>query len=421
MPSVRARNPNRLAVKGTLLAVSVLVVFGGAIMAPTLPAIKANFSNIDNIDFWVRFILTLPPLLIALSAPIAGYLVDTTGRKIVLVTAVVMAGLAGVSGYFLQTFGAVLVGRAVLGLAVAGLMTSTTTLIADYYYGAERSRVMGLQAGFMGLAGTFFLIVTGALADVGWRAPFLVHLFAFALLPFVLAFIYEPAGQERCLEKPPAQGETGTCVAQSIQEAKPESIQQEQPPTPVRLIAFIYGVILLVEIVFYVVPVHLPFYLQDVVGSSGAQTGLAISAMSLSFAVSSFFYGRVAKRFDHIAVLMIGFLLMGVGYAIVTLSQGSALLYLGLIVSGVGIGQLVPNLYVWLADEAPVHIRGRVIGGFTTALFLGQFLSPIVSQPITTSFDTASTFLIAGLVLLALLPFIFIGRGRLRLIAAQPA
>ncbi len=413
------RDPNRLAVKGSLLVVSTMVVFGGAIMAPTLPAIRAQFSELDNIEFWVRFVLALPPLMIALSAPLAGYLVDTTGRKIVLVAAVVMAGLAGVSGYFLQSFGSVLIGRAVLGLAVAGLMTSTTTLIADYYSGSERSRVMGLQAGFMGIAGTLFLILTGALADIWWRTPFLVHLFAFAVLPFVLAFIYEPYAQERCLEKPPAAGEPGTCVGQSIQEAKPEELPQEQAPIPVRLIAFIYGVILLVEIVFYVVPVHLPFYLQDVVGSSGVETGLAISAMSLSFAASSFFYGRVAKSFDHISVLMIGFVLIGIGYALVTLSRGSALMYVGLIVSGFGIGQLVPNLYVWLADEAPVQIRGRVIGGFTTALFLGQFLSPIISQPITTSLDPANTFLIAGLFLLLLVPFIFIGRSRLRLLTAR--
>jgi MFS family permease len=397
----------------------MLVVFGGAIMAPTLPAIRSQFIGVENIDFWVRFILTLPPLLIAFSAPAAGYIVDTTGRKIVLVTAVVMAGLAGVSGYFLQTFTTILVGRAILGLAVAGLMTSTTTLIADYFYGAERSRFMGIQAGFMGLAGTMLLPLTGALADTSWRTPFLVHLLAFAILPFILIFIFEPSGQERCLDKPPAQGEPGTCAAQSIQESKTAPLPAEIPVTPVRLIAFIYGVILLLEIAFYIIPVYLPFYLQDSVGASAAQTGLAISSMSLSFAISSIFYGRTAQRLDHISVLMLGFFLIGSGYVLVTLSAGSALLIVGLVVAGIGLGQLVPNLYVWLADEAPVQIRGRVIGGFTTALFLGQFLSPIVSQPIVSAYSTANTFLITGVILIALVPLIFLGRGRLRLMTAH--
>jgi MFS family permease len=418
---MRDRDPNRFAVKGTLLVASMLVVFGGAIMAPTLPAIKAQFPEIQNIDFWVRFVLTLPPLLIALSAPLAGYIVDTTGRKVVLATATVMAGLAGISGYFLQTFATVLIGRAVLGLAVAGLMTSTTTLIADYYYGPERSRVMGLQAGFMGIAGTLLLPLTGALADTGWRTPFLVHAMAFAILPFILILIYEPRGPERCLDKPPANGEPGTCVGQSIQETTTAVPPAESAPTPVGLIAFIYGTILLVEIVFYVIPIHLPFYLQGEFGVSAAQTGLAISVMSLSFAVSSFLYGRVARRFDHIAVLMIGLVLMGIGYPMVTFAQGTALLYVGLAISGLGIGQIIPNMYVWMADETPLQIRGRVIGGFTTALFLGQFLSPIVSQPVTSSFAVANTFLVAGLLMLAMVPFIFVARGRLRLMSTQPA
>ncbi|MFQ5941959.1 MAG: hypothetical protein ACE5JF_00220 [Anaerolineales bacterium] len=60
---------------------------------PSLPAIRAQFPNVENIDFWVRFVLTLPPLLIALSAPLSGYIVATIGRKIVLITATVMAGL----------------------------------------------------------------------------------------------------------------------------------------------------------------------------------------------------------------------------------------------------------------------------------------------------------------------------------------
>ena len=109
---------------------------------------------------------------------------------------------------------------------------------------------------------------------------------------------------------------------------------------------------------------------------------------------------------------------MGVGYPMVTFAQGSALLYLGLAISGLGIGQIIPNMYVWMADETPVQIRGRVIGGFTTALFLGQFLSPIVSQPVISSFAVANTFLVAGLLMLAVVPFIFVARGRLRLMTA---
>jgi MFS family permease len=52
--------------------------------------------------------------------------------------------------------------RQVLGLAVAGVMVSATTLIADYYSGPARAAFMGLQAGFMGLGGVVFLTLGAA-------------------------------------------------------------------------------------------------------------------------------------------------------------------------------------------------------------------------------------------------------------------
>ncbi len=55
----------------------------------------------------------------------------------------------------------ILCGRALLGLSVAGVIVSATTLIADYYIGTARASFMGLQAAFMGLGGVLFLSTGG--------------------------------------------------------------------------------------------------------------------------------------------------------------------------------------------------------------------------------------------------------------------
>ncbi|MFC6662260.1 hypothetical protein [Deinococcus multiflagellatus] len=39
---------------------------------------------------------------------------------------------------------------------------------------------------------------------------------------------------------------------------------------------------------------------------------------------------------------------------------------------------MFPNLYAWLADLTPPAWRGRVTAGMSSAVFLGQFLSPLV-------------------------------------------
>jgi MFS family permease len=85
---------------------------------------------------------------------------------------------------------------------------------------------------------------------------------------------------------------------------------------------------------------------------------------------------------------------------------------LGLPIGGFGIGLLMPNLNVWLANQTPAALRGRALGGFTTAVFLGQFLSPIVSQPLINGVGIATTYGLVGKLLLLLSLLVLIVRFR---------
>ena len=70
------RNPDRQIVKVTLLIAGIMTILGGPAMSPALPSIRDHFSNVQNIEYLARFVLTLPALMIAGTALIAGYLVD---------------------------------------------------------------------------------------------------------------------------------------------------------------------------------------------------------------------------------------------------------------------------------------------------------------------------------------------------------
>ncbi len=417
-----ARNPESRLVKAALLITSSMAVLGGATLAPALPAIQAQFSDLPNVQFLVRLVLTLPALLIAITAPGAGYIVDRFGRKKVLVASVVLSGLAGLSGFFALSMPAILIGRAFLGIATAGLMISTTTLITDYYSGAVRATFLGLQAGFMGIVGTILLIVVGFLADGSWNSPFLIYLLPFPILLFVLFILFEPQLEARCTETSATIGEPGSCVGESVSlEGRVPAFAADAEPLPVKLLMFTYGTIFLVQIIFYIIPIQLPFYFQNLSGASASQSGVAISTMSFVFALSSILYGKIAARLDRITLLVIAMTLIGLGYTFIAMASGLVLLYAGLIAAGVGIGLMIPNLYVWLASEAPPALRGRVLGGFTTALFLGQFLSPILSQPVTIAYDVRAVFLLAGSISFVVVPFVILGRHRLRTLTTSPA
>ncbi len=417
-----ANDPTRPAVRVTLLAASAIAIFAGATLAPALPALREQFADVENIDLMVRLVLTLPALFIGVLSPFVGFIVDKVGRKRVLVVSILVGAMAGVSGYFVETLGLLLTGRALLGVAVAGSMTSATTLIADYYEGPQRSAFLGMQAGVSGLGGAFVLAVAGILADVSWRTPFLIYVVPFLVLPFVMRYLYEPRLDQWCDEDVAALGDPAACAGAAARDDQSFGVATaKKEPVPFGLLGFIYAAVLVMVILYFIIPIQLPFFLLETTGASATETGLSVSVSTLTFAVSSMFLAKRMAKMDHITVLLLGYGLMGVGLAIIWISNGSPLMYLGLVSGGAGIGIAFPNLYVWLANSAPLAVRGRALGGMNTALFLGQFVSPIIAQPIVAGPGLAQLFLVAAIVMLLLVPVIFLSRGPLRSLTEAPA
>ena len=370
-------NSNSWAIKATLLFTSTLTVMSGATIAPSLPAMQEHFNNVGNVELLVRLVLTIPALFIAMGGLFAGQLVDKIGRKPLLIASTLLYGLAGSSGLILNSLGTILVGRALLGLSVAGIMTGVTTLIADYYTGQDRANFMGFQAAFMGLGGVVFLSVGGFIADLNWRSPFAIYLSAWVILIAIALTIYEPKRQ----------GHDRTASV-------------NKPSMPMGVLAMIYGVALFYMVAFYLIPVQLPFYLQRFDNSSASASGLAIAASTLASAIASLRYGFVKERLGFVSIVVTAFGIAAIGYVVIGIAGSYNAVLVGLIIAGLGFGLLMPNLNVWLSSIIPDSLRGRALGGLTTFFFLGQFLSPLISQPVTNIVGLGRTYVFTGIALL---------------------
>ena len=370
----------------TILLGSTTTVLAVTIISPALPAMAEAFTDVPNSEFLVRLTLTMPALFIAVGALFAGLLLDRWGRKPVLIVSLILFGLAGTAGFFLESLTAILVSRAILGLAVAGIMSGFTTLILDYFKGSELNRFLGLQGAFIGLGGMVFLISAGLLAEVGWQYPFLIHLIALAILPGVILFIDEP------------------------QRIAPD------PSTAVKNVAFPWRKVTPVYItafagmaIFFIFPVQLPFHLGD---ASSSQIGLALSLQTLSSVVFALQYQRLRERYSFLAIFSLVFLAFSLNHFIVSFSSAFLVVIAGLLIGGVGIGLFAPNNSSWLASVAPAEVRGKAVGGMTSALFLGQFFSPIIAQPFINRVGLAATFAIAGVVALLIAMLFAAGAAR---------
>jgi MFS family permease len=371
-------NTNAWPTKLALLLSSSLTVMAGATVSPALPAMKQQFAGaIADPDLratLVKLVITLPALFIVIGSPIAGMIVDRFGRKSLLLISTICYGLAGSSGLYLENLTLILVGRALLGLAVSGVMVSATTLIADYYAGPARAAFMGLQAGSMGLGGVLFLTLGGALAQQNWHFPFGIYLFAWLIVPLILLFVAEP-------ERSPSQVQASDTATQT---------------TPIGVLVMIYGLTTLSQIAFYLIPVQLPFFLDDLLKAAPTQSGMAIALCTLFSAAASLTYGKLKQRMEFITFLPIVFGLMGIGYLLIGQSANWAQVLAGLAIAGMGLGILMPNMNVWLSSAVADALRGRALGWLSTSMFLGQFLSPIITQPLTKTLGLGGTYALVG-------------------------
>jgi MFS family permease len=153
------------------------------------------------------------------------------------------------------------------------------------------------------------------------------------------------------------------------------------------------------------IPVQMPFYVKAMGFGGGKEAGIAIAMATLGSAVASIAYAKLKSNLSFTKVLMCLYFLMASGYGVIANASNYGLLLLGLVIAGLGLGLVLPNVNVWLNAKTPPDQRGKVLGGLTTCLFLGQFCSPLVVQPIAQVVPLAGTYSLAAgvLFLLALL------------------
>ena len=364
-------DPN-FRLKAALLLVSSFSVMANATIAASMPRMAEVFSDTPNAQFMSKLILTAPALFIVIFAPLAGVLIDRYGRLKYLFASMLLYGFAGASGFFLDDLNHILAGRALLGVAVAGIMTTSSTLLGDYFIGAERLKYAGTQGLFMSLAGVVFVGTGGILAEFDWRWPFLIYLSAWAALLPAVKYLREPARQAR------------------------KAGERAETPAPLKPLALAYALTFFLLVVFYMTPVQIPFLLRGIGVESTGLAALVICLGSLASGGGALMQHRLHYRVGFVSIYAYAMLLVAVGYAAIALTQSYAVVLLGAAVSGFGVGVLFPNGALWVTTLAPARLRGRLLGIMTASMNLGQFFSPILAEPAVSAVGLSGAFGVAA-------------------------
>ncbi len=335
-----------------LILASCLGVLGAVLLAPVLPAIEDAFAGTAGVQALTPVVLTAPALVIGLTAPFAGRVVDRIGRKRLLVIALVVYAVVGTAPLWLPSLQLIVASRVLVGLTEAVIMTCCTTLLADYFHGSQRERYFGMQVVSTTVAATLFFGIGGALGSHSWRTPFWLYLVSLPLAVAAARLVWQPA--------PHRSGRVLTL-----------------PALPWRQLAAPVVTSLVGGLVFYALIVELSFRLDDVGVDSTGAIGAVSAIGSLGTAIGALSFSRLAPRGPAVTVPL-AFAVSGVGLVGLGLAPNVSVIVLFAVVTGLGNGLLLPSLLTWALGSLTFEQRGRGTGWWTAAVFLGQFVCPLV-------------------------------------------
>ncbi len=364
-----------------IIVIGLLPMMAIVTLMPIVPALVQRFQHVPNIQTWAPLVLSAPGLCVALFSPFAGALTDRLGRRRLLLVFSTLYGLGGVLPFFLDSFEALFAGRLLLGVGEAFILTVGNTLLGDYFQKEERAKWLMWQSLIGPAAGVFLISSSGRLSMIQWNLPFLIYGLALLMAAFAFFTAFEPErSSEARLDEP------GTATMMAF----PSGVMMR-----IAVSTF------LLSALYFVYTLQFSLALDEMGVKKGSELGNLTALASLGVPVGALLFKFIAKRGNAFQFSVV-FSLLGLGMVGIGLNLGLVPAIACAFVQQLGAGMVIPVLVSWSLRELPERFRGRGMGWWCSAFFLGQFVSPFfVTLLRGWTGSLLTTFLVCGLLCLA--------------------
>ncbi len=340
-----------------ILSLSLLTVMAGAAVAPALGVIKEYFAGSD--PTLVQMIISVPAIFIVITNMAFPALCRKHRTKSLLMTGLFLYTVGGcIAGLFSNIY-IVLACRALVGIGVGIIMPMSTGLLTFYYTRDKQDRLMGYSSAMNQMGGAVATLLSGVLSGISWRASFLVYLLGLISIVLCLAFL----PNERIGSK-----ESG----------RAKGVFREYYP-------FIVAMFFLM-LTFFVFPAEFAIETakEGIIGHSYVaiiMAGMDIVAFlgGLSFVHVK---ARLGEKTKFVAPLM--FL---IGYLLLELAGGWIGALGGSLFIGFANGLGIPFIISTASKKAGRAAATAVIPLISAALYLAQFLTPMILTLVKTAFS----------------------------------
>ena len=428
MSAPRAFRDALLAVSGIALVV-MMVAIDQTVVSTALPTIVADLAGFDMYA-WVA---TTYMLMSIITIPIFGRLGDYYGRKPFVVAAIVLFTAASVACAFAGSMLFLVFGRALQGIGGGMLIGTAFASIPDLFPDPYvRLRWQVVVSSSFGAANAVGPSLGGFLADAyGWRSVFYVNVPIGLLCLYVVArYLPHIRHMERgaaridwpgaaliavtlatlqlLVQLAPRQGLSINVIALGCVSIAALSAlvwrerRCEQPLLPLALfshpmVGSLAVLAVLTGLSMFTMLFYVPLMLQGGFALSAHDAGLLVTPLVVCITVGSIINGRLVTRIPRPNVMLYcGFSLLAMAFSGIALTHSSTphpLIVVFMVMGGVGLGFIMPNLTIFAQEAVDRSQLGivtallqsvRMIGGMIGTGAVGALVTELYAGGIHT-------------------------------------
>lgn len=352
----------------SILSLSLLTVMAGAAVAPALGVIQAYFS--DTPQMLVQMIISIPALFIVLANLVFPRLCRRFHARALVLAGLLLYTVGGCAAGLFSQIGLVLAMRSLVGIGVGIIMPLSTGLLAYYFPPDRQASLMGYSSAMNQMGGVIATLLAGLLSNLSWRASFLVYLLG--LVSILLCLFFLPADH----------------IAQENQKEASASEKAASSPVLRTYFVYIFAMFLLMS-VFFIYPSN--FALETSAAGRINPHDIAIIMAGMDFI--AFLGGLLFVRCKILLGSKTRFLaplLFLCGYLLLALTDGWAGTLLGSACIGFANGAGIPYIISEASLRAGKAAAATVMPLISAALYLAQFLSPVLMSGVSMLFGGVS-------------------------------
>ncbi|WP_371415332.1 MFS transporter [Citricoccus sp. SGAir0253] len=344
-----------------------------------------------------------------LGALFAGRLADALGRRRTILACAVTFSVFTILCAFAPSawvFGAF---RLVAGIGLGGLVPSANAMVAELVPARWRSSIATLMMSGVPIGGTLAaLIGIPVIPAFGWPAMFLVALLALVVVvPLGFAFLPETLASEQRSSRAPARG------AGDAEPRRAGGFAGLLRP-PYLLVSVMFALATLATLfAWYGLGTWLPRAMESLGYDLGSALTFALS-LNIGAVVGSVVTAWAGDRYGSVKAGVVAAALAGVALLALLLSPPVWLVYVILMVAGVGTHGTQCLIIAAVSNHYPGYLRGTALGWALGVGRLGAVTAPLVAGfLLNNGYGAGSLFVAFGIaaVAAAVLQVIIIAQG----------